>query len=52
MAAAYRIWVGTMDRDIDTDILKTVFSPFGELSEGVRLRVDIEFPRAAEAVIT
>lgn len=52
MAAAYRIWVGQMDRDIDTDILKTVFSPFGELSEGIRLKADIEFPRGAEAVIT
>ena len=49
MDAGYRIWVGGLNRDVTVEDLAATFVRFGNLSEGVRLRFEVN---GAEAVIT
>lgn len=49
MDAVYRIWVSDLSRNVTVNDLTATFMRFGDLSEGVRLRFDIN---GAEAVIT
>jgi len=52
MSAAYRIWVGGMNRDVTVDDLAATFSRFGRFLEGIRLRTDSTHRLGSEAVIT
>lgn len=49
MDAGYRIWVGCLSRDVTVADLAATFMRFGNLAEGVRLRVGVN---GAEAVVT
>lgn len=52
VSGGYRVWIGTMDRDITTELLRAIFNEFGEMSAGISLRINIQYENGAEAVIT
>jgi len=49
--AGHRIWVGTMDRNVTTQLVRANFEQFGEIKAKILFRVEILNPAGAEAVI-
>lgn len=52
MDAGYRIWLGTMDRNVTPTLLRSIFVHFGEMSRDIQLIIQPWDPLGAEGVIT
>jgi hypothetical protein len=49
---AWHIWIGGLDRDVSVEDIRAMFEPFGDIDEGIFLRVDLDHQVGGEAVVT